>query len=582
MDKQTSDHVIVGLFNYGSALENLWVTYNAGQDWEAIEGDLPDLPIRWAIFDPADHDRAMIATDAGIWTTDDINGDDTHWTPSNPDNGMPFVRIDMLVMRDSDKVVLAGTYGRGLMTTDIFSSPAPVIVAQPIAYEGKSLEFDGSQSVNAQSYHWDLGDNTTSTNAKFNHAYTTPGVYTVSLTINGSLTQTRTVSVLPYLPAPYENGEPNYAGHFESNPEHFASYLVQGTGFQRGLSDKPGKDGTKSGVNAWVLGPNVNLYQNNTRAELYTPMYDLSETGLYELKFWSKFAIQNRNDGFQIEYSIDAGKTWLQLGNNTDPHWYNYLNSNLVDGAFPVGRAYFTNAQLAWTQYIKDVSFLVGKPEVAFRFVFRSDDEEQAQGLAIDDFEVTKYDGELVTRVTEFTADYTGDQTITLNWTTAIEYQCQKFFVERSTTGFGFSEVGQVNAKGVVSTFPNMYETVDQSLRNVIYYRLRVVNDNPNIGYHHEFYTDTIVVRRDIAPNTVFNVLTNPFQDKIYVSFSSHMNQPITARLYDAAGKLIVEETITPNGIAYVMDRLHVPPGVYVFTMQIGEEDPKAYKLLSL
>lgn len=62
----------------------------------------------------------MIATDAGVWTTDDINGDQTHWDPTNPGNGMPFVRVDMLLLRESDKVVLAATHGRGLMTTDVF------------------------------------------------------------------------------------------------------------------------------------------------------------------------------------------------------------------------------------------------------------------------------------------------------------------------------------------------------------------------------------------------------------------------------------------------------------------------------
>jgi hypothetical protein len=259
MDKQTPDDCLISLFNYGGSLENLFVSYNATEatpDWVAIEGDLPDLPIRWAIFDPANHDRAMIATDAGIWTTDDINGDQTHWVPCNPDNGMPFVRVDMLVMRESDKVVLAGTYGRGLFTTDIFAAPAAVIVAQEIAYEGQEIVIDGSQSVNASSYQWNFGDNTTSTEPEVTKSYSSPGNYTISLTINGSVTLTRNISILPYLPAPYQVGTADYHGDMETNPEHFASYLVQGTSFQRGISTKPGKDGTHSGTNAWVLGIN--------------------------------------------------------------------------------------------------------------------------------------------------------------------------------------------------------------------------------------------------------------------------------------------------------------------------------------
>jgi PKD repeat protein len=403
---------------------------------------------------------------------------------------------------------------------------------------------DGSFSVNAQSFVWDFGDASTSTEPKVSHVYSAPGTYTISLTINGTLTLTKKISILPYLPAPYEEGDPDYAGDFEVHPEHFAAYSPSGTTFSRGVSDKPGKDGTHSGSNAWVLGINDQLYQNNTRAELYTPMYDLTQPGLYELKFWSKYAVQNRNDGFQVEYSLDGGASW--------------------------------------TQYIKDISFLVGEPKVSFRFVFRSDEADPAQGLAIDDFQVTKFDGELKTVVTVFTADYTGDQEVTLNWTTGLEYQAQKFYIERSFTGFGFTQVGQVNAKGVVSTFPHTYEAMDQSLRNVIYYRLRVVNENATLPYYYEFYSDTIIVRRGIEPDIVQNVLTNPFTDKIYVSFSSVINQPITARLFDVSGKLVREEVTTPHNIAYVMEDLALTQGLYVLSIQVGEGEIKSYKMFTL
>jgi PKD repeat protein len=468
------------------------------------------------------------------------------------------------------------------MTTDVYAAPAPVIVAQQIAYEGQEILIDGSQSVNAQSFEWNFGDNTTSTDPEVVKSYASPGNYTITLTINGNVSLTRNIAILPYLPAPYQEGTADYHGDFESTPEHFASNLIQGTPFQRGSSTKAGKDGTHSGTNAWVTGLNDNLYQNNTRAELYTPMYDMTEPGLYEFKFWSKFAMQNRNDGFQVEYSLDAGATWLQLGTTEDVNWYNYHNINLADGAFPTGKSYFTNAQLTWTQYIKDVSSLAGHDKVSFRFVFRSDDDTPAQGVAIDDVQLTKYQGELKTIVTVFNAQYTADDEVEINWTTGLEYQCQYFTIERSYTGFGFEPVGTVNAKGVVSTFPRQYKYTDLSLRSVIFYRLHVVNANPEIDYAYDYYTDTVVVRRDIEADVVHLVLSNPFTDKINVSFSSYLTQEITARLYDMSGKLIREEVVVPNNIAYSMDNLTLLPGVYLFSIQIGENDPKTYKLLTL
>lgn len=579
IDKVNPNDGLISLFNYG--VRNVWVTYDDGEQWTNIDGDLPDIPVRWAIFDPSNHDRAMIATDAGVWTTEDIDGDNTHWEPTNPDNGMPFVRVDMLQIRDSDKVVLGATYGRGLMTTEVFSVPAPVIIAQPIAYEGQTVLIDGSQSINAQSFEWNLGDNTTSNDPVVSHSYAEPGTYTLTLTINGSVTDTRKISVLPYLPAPYEKGDTEYAGDFESHPEHFAGFSYEGTPFERGVSTKPGKDGTHSGATAWVLGIDEILYENNTRAELYTPMYDLRDPGLYEFKFWGKYAVQNRNDGFQIEYSTDGGASWAQLGAYNPPYWYNYSNQNLADGAFPIGKDYFTNASLEWNQYISDVSFLAGEPTVSFRFVFQSDNEIEAQGLAIDDFEITKYEGELKTTVTVFNADYTGDQEVTINWTTGIEYQCEEFLIERSYTGFGFTEVANQPAKNGVSTFATPYTRVDQSLRDVIYYRLRVINENPDIGYYYEFYTDTIVVRRDVEPNLVNTVIPNPFSDHISISFSSIVDTETSFRIFDMSGRLVREEVLIPNSVAYTINDLDFPPGVYMLAVQVEGQEIESYKLFT-
>ncbi len=583
MDKSNSNDIIVSLFNYGGNLENVHVTEDGGAEWISIEGDLPDMPVRWAMFDPANHKRAIIATEAGVWTTDNINGDSTRWMPSNPDNGMPFVRVDMLVMRDSDKTVLAATHGRGLITTEVFSAPAAVIITQPIAYEDQPILIDGSFSVNAQSYEWELNGNSISNAQTFTHTFDNPGTYTFELTINGDpdLKITRTISVLPYLPAPYQESEPGYTGDFESSPEHFAAYTVSGTGFSRGSSTKPGKEGTHSGTNAWILGRDVNLYANNTRAELYTPQYDLSQSGLFELKFWTKFAIQNRNDGFQIEYSLNSGATWQQLGSADDPAWYNYLNSNLDDGAWPKGKAYFTNNQVGWTHYVKDISFLAGEERVSFRFVFRSDATGQAQGFVIDDFEVTKYQGPLQTTITVFAAQYDEEQDITLTWTTGIEFQAKQFALERSFTGFGFEHVATLNATGVVSTVPQEYTRVDQSLRDLIYYRIKVTNDNPDIGYHYEFFSDTIVVRRDVDPDLVHKVLTNPFTDKIMISFSSMVNQAVTIRMFDISGKLVMERVDTPNSVAYALNNLRFTPGIYILSIQVGENEPSTHKMFT-
>jgi hypothetical protein len=108
-----------------------------------------------------------------------------------------------------------------------------------------------------------------------------------------------------------------------------------------------------------------------------------------------------------------------------------------------------------------------------------------------------------------------------------------------------------------------------------------VINDNPDIGYHLEFYTETIVVRRNVDPDIVLDVLPNPFTDKIGVSFSSVIDQQISFRLFDTSGRLIREDDVTPHAVYYELDRLRLPPGVYILSVQVGDAEPTAYKLFT-
>ena len=219
--------------------------------------------------------------------------------------------------------------------------------------------------------------------------------------------------------------------------------------------------------------------------------------------------------------------------------------------------------------------FFEGQSKVSFRFVFRSDNIGQGRGLAIDNFQIVKYSDELKTWITKFNASYTGDQDVTVVWATGIESQCQKFILERSYTGLGFLPVLEEPAAGVLSTFPHEYTRIDKSLRKVIYSRLHVINENHTLNYQYDFYTDTLVVRRDVDPDIVYYVLTNPFSDRIDISFSSIIKEKVQIKLFDTSGRLIKDETSLPNNISYTVQDLQLIPGVYLLSIQIGEKRPK-------
>ncbi|TMI86450.1 MAG: hypothetical protein E6H08_21015 [Bacteroidetes bacterium] len=109
--------------NYG--VNSIWETTNGGTSWTSVEGNLPDMPVRWAMFDPRNSDWAIIATEVGVWSTDNLNGGSTDWDPTN--SGLANVRVDMLQYRASDRTIAAATHGRGLFTALIPVSTTPDI-----------------------------------------------------------------------------------------------------------------------------------------------------------------------------------------------------------------------------------------------------------------------------------------------------------------------------------------------------------------------------------------------------------------------------------------------------------------------
>ncbi len=112
----SEDTLLVTFSNYG--VSSIWQTYDGGTTWQEKEGDLPDMPVRWVIYQPNDTKQAMIATELGIWICTNLDTETPHWRPSP--RGMGNVRVDMLQIRNSDNKVLAASHGRGLFTTTYY------------------------------------------------------------------------------------------------------------------------------------------------------------------------------------------------------------------------------------------------------------------------------------------------------------------------------------------------------------------------------------------------------------------------------------------------------------------------------
>ncbi|MEP7145806.1 MAG: PKD domain-containing protein [bacterium] len=382
LENGNDNHILVTYSTYG--ITHVWESVNGGTSWTSIEGNIPDMPVRWIIINPINNNQALAATELGVWSTDNLNGTSTVWGPSN--SGFANVSTHMLQYRMSDKVLIAVTHGRGLFSTDAFSIPAADFSAQrKISYINKNIQFTDN-STQATSWSWNFGDGITSTQKNPVHAYSAPGTYTVSLTINGGASTkviTDYIRIEPNRGTPYTFAD---GGNFEVNANDFLPENISGTHFERGSSAVTGKDGTHSGNNAWVTGLTEAQYQDGTQTILYTPNYNFTAAGTYTIKFWAKFSNECTWDGFRVEASTDKGDTWNYVG-AFGPNWYNYPNV-VQSTVFPVNEPYFSCVQPNYTQYFTTVP-LSGKPNVAFRIVFKSDANTSDIGTAIDDFEIT-------------------------------------------------------------------------------------------------------------------------------------------------------------------------------------------------
>lgn len=132
----TADNFLIASYsNYG--VPHVWVSTDAGASWSNVNGNLPDIPVRWAMFYPEDNGKAIIATEMGIFETTQLNGSSTSWVQNGT---FPSVKTNMLQYRVSDRTILAATHGRGFWTTTIPAVNPTVRFASTYNYSRANAE----------------------------------------------------------------------------------------------------------------------------------------------------------------------------------------------------------------------------------------------------------------------------------------------------------------------------------------------------------------------------------------------------------------------------------------------------------
>jgi hypothetical protein len=134
---------------------NVWVTFggftagtkvfsstNGGGNWTNRSGTLPNLPINTIALDA--NNNAYIGTDNGIYYRSTSMSD---WVPYY--NNLPYVPVTDLVISEADGRIRAGTFGRGIWTSDLYTGcVADVVLGGTL--NGQEF-FEASNSVTSTS-----------------------------------------------------------------------------------------------------------------------------------------------------------------------------------------------------------------------------------------------------------------------------------------------------------------------------------------------------------------------------------------------------------------------------------------------
>ncbi len=122
----TDNELILTYSSY--SVTSVWYSNDGGVTWvdkDASGHGLPNIPIRFALFNPLNRKQVLLATELGVWSTTDVTATNPDWQPTNAN--LANVRCDMLRYRSADNTVAVATHGRGIFTTKLPVCPTDVV-----------------------------------------------------------------------------------------------------------------------------------------------------------------------------------------------------------------------------------------------------------------------------------------------------------------------------------------------------------------------------------------------------------------------------------------------------------------------
>ena len=177
-----------------------------------------------------------------------------------------------------------------------------------------------------------------------------------------------------------------------------------------GTPSKPVISAAGSGTKCWITGGlTTSFYNNGERSWLQSPCFDftsLQHPYIFFKVFWETERVY---DGANLQYSLDLGATWTNVGAVSDSidcynnNWFNYSPITGLSTLATIKDGWCGNIQQtsgscqggsgsgAWLPAKHTMPYLAGQPQVIFRFTFGAGTTcNNYDGFAIDDINITE------------------------------------------------------------------------------------------------------------------------------------------------------------------------------------------------
>ncbi|MEZ5013490.1 MAG: PKD domain-containing protein [Chitinophagales bacterium] len=141
---------------------------------------------------------------------------------------------------------------------------------------------------------------------------------------------------------------------------------------------------------SWVTNLD-GYYNDNEKSYVMSPCMDFSSLVLPYMEFDLDYDAQMSSDGAKVQYTLDGGASWLDLGNvGEGENWYNsYFIWSMWPTFYVTDYRGWDGSSGGWKHAHYDMTFLAGEPSVRFRFVFSSDGwTAYNDGFAFDNFKI--------------------------------------------------------------------------------------------------------------------------------------------------------------------------------------------------